>query len=87
MEVKCLELEVSLQDDGVGEDEVERQVSALRQKLLVESLGANGTERERGSIKSYERHELGQAKALANESMCFLSFWAIGSYMNNRVVC
>ena len=67
VEVKCLELEVSLQDDGVEEDLVIEQVSTLRQKLLAQSASANGTEREPGSIKSYERHELGQAKALQNE--------------------
>ncbi|KAK4706186.1 ABC-2 type transport system permease protein, partial [Phenoliferia sp. Uapishka_3] len=69
VEVKCLELEVSLQDDGVEEDLVAAQVSALREKLLAQSANANGTERERGSIKSHERHELGQAKALQNERL------------------
>lgn len=69
VEVKCLELEISLQDDGVDEGEIEKLVSALRTQLLAQSSGAQGTERERGSIKVHERHELGQAKALANERL------------------
>lgn len=65
VEVKCLELEVSLQDDGVSEADVETQVAALRRALLAQSEGG----RERGSIKMHETHELGRAKEVANERM------------------
>ncbi|KAI5480577.1 pre-mRNA-splicing factor Cwf21 [Pseudohyphozyma bogoriensis] len=68
VEVKCLELQVSLEDDGVAEEEIEKQVQALREKLLAVSEGQSGKERT-GEIKSWERHELGQAKQVANERL------------------
>ncbi|GAA6060509.1 hypothetical protein JCM10212_005590 [Sporobolomyces blumeae] len=61
VEAKCFELQVSLEDDGVAPDEIEAQVGALREKLLAE-----GGQRE-GAIKASERHELAQAKQIADE--------------------
>ncbi|CEQ40175.1 SPOSA6832_01780 [Sporobolomyces salmonicolor] len=68
VEAKCFELQVSLEDDGVEAEEVERQVGELRERLLAQSAGAKGTDRE-GAIKPSERHELAQAKELANEKL------------------
>ncbi|KAF9008733.1 cwf21 domain-containing protein, partial [Cyathus striatus] len=35
VEIKCLELQLELEDKGIDEDEIETQVSALREKLLA----------------------------------------------------
>ena len=69
VEVKCLELQLSLEDDGVAEDAIEEQVSALRSQLLAQSATSNGAERDVHSIKSFERHEVAQAKERANERL------------------
>ncbi|KAK4051211.1 ATPase [Microbotryomycetes sp. JL201] len=74
VEVKCLELQVSLEDDGVDQEEIEVQVDALRQKLLKESAAAAAaalttTTGERGQIKMHDRHALAQAKEIENEKM------------------
>ncbi|SCV74274.1 BQ2448_6706 [Microbotryum intermedium] len=71
VEVQCLELQVRLEDQespALSEQEIEQQVDALRQRLLVQSQEAHGKERK-GPIQPYERHELAQAKALADEKL------------------
>lgn len=77
VEAKCFELQVSLEDDGVGEEEVEKQVGELRERLLKSVAGG---ERERGSIKVHETHELGQAKQIANERLRVAMGIGKGSY-------
>lgn len=69
VEIKCLELQLQLEDDGVEEGEVEAQVSALRASLLAQSASAHGAERDVHSIKPHERHEVAQAKERANERL------------------
>lgn len=49
IEVKCLELQVQLEDADVGEDEIAQRVEELREKLTAQNTLA--TARERGSIK------------------------------------
>ncbi|KAJ7638539.1 hypothetical protein FB45DRAFT_405281 [Roridomyces roridus] len=59
VEVKCLELELKLQDEGLDEDKIEEQVSALREKLLA-NLAAMGP--PAGRIKAGDTHALAAAK-------------------------
>ncbi|KAJ7117360.1 cwf21 domain-containing protein [Mycena crocata] len=59
VEVKCLELQLQLEDDGLDEDKIEEQVGALRDKLLA-NLAAMGP--PAGRIKSSDTHALAAAK-------------------------
>ncbi|RPD61854.1 cwf21-domain-containing protein, partial [Lentinus tigrinus ALCF2SS1-7] len=36
VEVKCLELQLKLEDEGIDEDKIEEQINELREKLLAE---------------------------------------------------
>lgn len=47
VEVKCLELQMQLEDLELPEEEIENQVGALREKLTAMAAPA----RERGSLK------------------------------------
>ncbi|KAJ6629240.1 cwf21 domain-containing protein, partial [Mycena sp. CBHHK59/15] len=59
VEVKCLELQLQLEDDGVDEDKIEEQVGALREKLLANLASMNPTA---GKIKPADTHALAAAK-------------------------
>ncbi|KAJ7667758.1 cwf21 domain-containing protein [Mycena polygramma] len=59
VEVKCLELQLQLEDEGVDEEKIEEQVSALREKLLL-NLAAMGP--GNGRIKPSDTHALAAAK-------------------------
>ncbi|GAA5907236.1 hypothetical protein JCM8208_006727 [Rhodotorula glutinis] len=65
VEAQCFELQVSLEDDGVAPDEVEKQVDALRQRLLAAGAPAASAT----GIKSHQRHELAAAKQADDERM------------------
>ncbi|BGP24506.1 RNA-splicing factor [Rhodotorula toruloides] len=65
VEAQCFELQVSLEDDGVEADEIERQVSTLRDKLLAQSE----RQQQQGPIKQHERHQLAAAKEQADARM------------------
>ncbi|BGP07919.1 RNA-splicing factor [Rhodotorula toruloides] len=65
VEAQCFELQVSLEDDGVEADEIERQVSTLREKLLAQSE----RQQQQGPIKQHERHQLAAAKEQADARM------------------
>ncbi|KFX86959.1 hypothetical protein O988_05040 [Pseudogymnoascus sp. VKM F-3808] len=61
VEVKVFELQDKLEDEGVDEDEIEKQTEALRQKLLGEMK--KGTDRrDAKGLKSHQVHELAEAK-------------------------
>lgn len=65
VEVRCLELQDKLEDEGVDEDEITEQVEALRRKLTAEleagkDVGGRG-QNARG-LKSHQVHELAAAK-------------------------
>ncbi|SYW77476.1 related to CWC21 - protein involved in RNA splicing by the spliceosome [Ustilago bromivora] len=69
VEVRCMELRVQLEDDDVEEDEIESQVSALREKLMAElerekepSVEVGPSREERGKLRQGETHKLLQAK-------------------------
>ncbi|PSR73462.1 hypothetical protein PHLCEN_2v10754 [Hermanssonia centrifuga] len=58
VEVKCLELQLELEDKGVEEDKIEEEVSALREKLLA-NMDAFPDAR---SLKPSDRHGIAAAK-------------------------
>ncbi|KFY32450.1 hypothetical protein V493_00183 [Pseudogymnoascus sp. VKM F-4281 (FW-2241)] len=61
VEVKVFELQDKLEDEGVEEDEIEKQTEELRQKLLGEMK--KGTDRrDAKGLKSHQVHELAEAK-------------------------
>ncbi|OBT88521.1 hypothetical protein VE02_03472 [Pseudogymnoascus sp. 03VT05] len=61
VEVKVFELQDKLEDEGVDEEEIEKQTEALRQKLLGEMK--TGTDRrDAKGLKSHQVHELAEAK-------------------------
>ncbi|KAJ1020990.1 hypothetical protein NDA13_005619 [Ustilago tritici] len=69
VEVRCMELRVQLEDDDVEEDEIESQVSALREKLMAESerekepsVKVGPSREEGGKLRQGETHKLLQAK-------------------------
>lgn len=65
VEVKCLELQDKLEDEGKDEDEITEQVEALRRKLIAElesSRGEVGRGRNVRGLKSHQVHELAAAK-------------------------
>ncbi|GAA6042280.1 hypothetical protein JCM8097_000612 [Rhodosporidiobolus ruineniae] len=64
IEAQCFELQVQLEDDGGAEDDIQAQVSALREKLT-----AQAAPRSNAPIKQHERHQLAQAKGEANEKL------------------
>ncbi|KAG6911729.1 hypothetical protein DXG01_007979 [Tephrocybe rancida] len=59
VEVKCLELQLDLEDKGVDEDEIEQQVGVLRAELL-KNLAALAPSAK--SLKSSDTHGLALAK-------------------------
>lgn len=70
VEVKCLKLSVSLEDQGVPEDEIERKVSALRTSLLAKlpALGAGGSSGGAGG-RAGETHSDAAAKAAESAAL------------------
>ncbi|OBT67268.1 hypothetical protein VE03_02638 [Pseudogymnoascus sp. 23342-1-I1] len=61
VEVKVFELQDKLEDEGVDEEEIEKQTDELRQKLLGEMR--KGTDRrDAKGLKSHQVHELAEAK-------------------------
>ncbi|KAJ1723805.1 RNA-splicing factor [Coemansia erecta] len=67
VEVKCLELQDKLEDQGLPEDEVEEQVDKYRQQLLknLDNLDASGGK----AIKAFETHKIAEAKSRENKRM------------------
>ncbi|KAJ2780705.1 hypothetical protein GGI15_003448 [Coemansia interrupta] len=67
VEIKCLELQDKLEDQGLPEDEIEEQVNSYRQKLLknLDSLDASGGK----AIKAFETHKIAEAKSRENKRM------------------
>ena len=62
VEVRCLELQDKLEDEGVDDDEIETQVEALRRKLVAELEAGGGGQRNARGLKSHQVHELAAAK-------------------------
>ncbi|KAH6915390.1 cwf21 domain-containing protein [Coprinopsis sp. MPI-PUGE-AT-0042] len=66
VEVKCMELQDKLEEAGVGEEEIEKQVSILREKLL-ENL--NSTFKNPRQLKPSDTHAIAAAKKVELERM------------------
>ncbi|KAJ3358508.1 RNA-splicing factor [Allomyces javanicus] len=66
VEVKCLELRLKLEDEGVDEDSIDDQVDALRKKLLAELAGPTAAD-----APSTSTHQ--QAARKAEEAQRFAS--------------
>ncbi len=70
VEVKCMELRVQLEDDDVEEDEIELQVSALREKLVAQleqekerdAAASSYSRQEASKLRPGDTHKLLQAK-------------------------
>ncbi|KAJ2933658.1 hypothetical protein H1R20_g3422, partial [Candolleomyces eurysporus] len=65
VEVKCLELQLKLEDDEVDEAEIEKQVSALREKLLANLASTTNAK----TLKPSDTHALAAAKKVEIEKM------------------
>ncbi|KAI0040701.1 cwf21-domain-containing protein, partial [Auriscalpium vulgare] len=65
VEVKCLELQLQLEDEGVDEEEIEKQVSTLREKLLSLLPAAPSAK----SLKPSDTHGLAAAKKIELNKM------------------
>ncbi|KZT26958.1 cwf21-domain-containing protein, partial [Neolentinus lepideus HHB14362 ss-1] len=59
VEVKCLELQLELEDQGLEEDKIEEQISALREKLLANLASLAPAVK---SLKSSDTHGIAAAK-------------------------
>ncbi|MCJ1363249.1 RNA-splicing factor [Acarospora aff. strigata] len=68
IEVKVFDLRDKLEDEGVEEDEIEAQTSALREKLSSETNGAEKGASARG-LKPHQVHELAKAKIEESEKL------------------
>ncbi|OCK76967.1 cwf21-domain-containing protein [Lepidopterella palustris CBS 459.81] len=69
IEVKVFELRDRLEDEGIDEDEIEDQCTALRKKLQDErQKGKNVGPNARG-LKSHQVHELAKAKIEESERL------------------
>ncbi|XTI94967.1 pre-mRNA splicing factor CWC21 [Cenococcum geophilum] len=69
IEVKVFELRDRLEDEGVDEDEIEDQCTALRKNLEAErQRGKNAGPNARG-LKSHQVHELAKAKIEESEKL------------------
>ncbi|KAI0270186.1 hypothetical protein BGY98DRAFT_274448 [Russula aff. rugulosa BPL654] len=65
VEVKCLELQLELEDKGIEEDEIEQQVTALRERLL--SMLPPPTSAK--TLKPSDTHALAAAKKVELNKM------------------
>ncbi|KAI9476318.1 MAG: cwf21 domain-containing protein [Benjaminiella poitrasii] len=67
VEVKCMELRIKLEDEGLDDEAIEEKVDNLRNELLadIEKIG----ETDGKNLKEYETHQLSAAKEKANEKM------------------
>ncbi|EAU84548.2 pre-mRNA-splicing factor CWC21 [Coprinopsis cinerea okayama7 len=66
VEVKCLELQLKLEDEEIDEAEIEKQVSALREKLLANLSSSIKNPR---SLKPSDTHAIAAAKKVELERM------------------
>ncbi|KAF2137300.1 uncharacterized protein K452DRAFT_197868, partial [Aplosporella prunicola CBS 121167] len=69
VEVKVFELRDRLEDEGVDEDEIETQTSALRAKLLAAAPAASSSSARTRNLKSHQVHELAAAKIEESEKL------------------
>ncbi|TRM68384.1 cwf21 domain-containing protein, partial [Schizophyllum amplum] len=66
VEVKCLELQLRLEDEEVPEDDIEAQVSALREKLLADMAALAPSAK---NLKPSDTHAIAAAKKVELDKM------------------
>ncbi|KAL1306499.1 hypothetical protein AAFC00_005194 [Neodothiora populina] len=69
IEVKVFELRDKLEDEGVDDDEIDDQCTALRKKLEQEQSGRRDTGTNARGLKSHQVHELAKAKIEESEKL------------------
>ncbi|GAB7354779.1 hypothetical protein MBLNU459_g5177t1 [Dothideomycetes sp. NU459] len=69
IEVKVFELRDRLEDEGVDDDDIEDQCTALRKKLAAEQAGGRNTGPKAKGLKSHQVHELAKAKIEESERL------------------
>jgi len=74
IEVKVLELREKLEDDEVDEDKIEDECDKLREKLTADmernkNHSGGGGRRGEGKLKSYQVHEMAEAKERESERL------------------
>ncbi|KAK5137058.1 RNA-splicing factor [Meristemomyces frigidus] len=69
IELKVFELRDRLEDEGVGEDDVDDQCDALRKKLEIEQARTNGGGPNSRKLKSHQVHEMARAKIEESEKL------------------
>lgn len=68
VEVKVFDLRDKLEDEGLEEDEIEKQCDELREKLLKEAEGGRSSGRGK-NLKMHQVHELAEAKIKESETL------------------
>ncbi|KAF2744521.1 pre-mRNA-splicing factor CWC21 [Sporormia fimetaria CBS 119925] len=69
IEVKVLELRDKLEDEGVDEDEIDDQCTALRKKLEDERKAGKSSGPNARNLKSHQVHDLAKAKIEESERL------------------
>lgn len=71
IEAKCFELQDELEEEGVGEAEIEQRVSELRQKLLKEQQDESKSAlwSSRKKFQAHQVHEMAEARKQENDRM------------------
>ncbi|KAI8328293.1 hypothetical protein BD560DRAFT_379392 [Blakeslea trispora] len=67
VEVKCMELSIRLEEEGLAEDVIEEKVQALRESLLADLEKMEPTDAR--NFKAYEVHQRAEAKEKDNAKM------------------
>ncbi|OAC98853.1 hypothetical protein MUCCIDRAFT_123979, partial [Mucor lusitanicus CBS 277.49] len=67
VEVKCMELTIKLEDEGMDEAAIEEKVQELRDQLMADI--EKQVQDDSKNFKEYETHQLAAAKEKANEKM------------------
>ncbi|KAK8066067.1 hypothetical protein PG997_012814 [Apiospora hydei] len=69
VEVKVFELRDKLEDEGVDEDEIDKQCDAMRKDLLAKQEKNQGGTEPRKGLKMHQVHELADAKIKESERL------------------
>lgn len=69
VEVKCIELQDELEEQGVPDDQIEERVSALRKELQARNTSARPSHQEAKNLRPSDTHALGAAKRAETAKM------------------
>ncbi|KXN66276.1 cwf21-domain-containing protein [Conidiobolus coronatus NRRL 28638] len=68
IEIKCMELRLQLEDDGLDEDEIDEKVDVYREELLKKDMDKKVKE-DAQKLKEYQTHQLADAKHRENKNL------------------